>query len=89
MVRQVAMRHLGIIEDYALEQAYITKMIGISKTILTNYNEKAEIVRCIKSYPRKHERKIFLFGYQAIGGSEYPPMTTEDNDGAVAVSLQE
>ena len=26
----------------------------------------------MKQFPRKHSHKLFLFGYQAIGGSEFP-----------------
>lgn len=40
----------------------------------------------MKRYPRKHSRKLFLFGFQAIGGSEFP---ISETSAELCISIRE
>ena len=72
LVREVAIRHLGLIEDYILEQRYIEEILGRPFQPLQaskNYDQRENVYEYMKTFARKHDHKIFMFGYQSIGGS--------------------
>ena len=77
LLREVALRHLGILEDYYFEQQYICEVLGAANfssqvTSQPAYEDASDLWSYMQKYPRKHSRKLFLFGYQALGGSEFP-----------------
>ena len=72
MIRQATIRHLGVLEDYFLEREYISKVTGKKFEDLPsskNYEQSDNCFTYLHKYPRKHDHKIMLFGYQSVGGS--------------------
>ena len=82
-MREVTIRHLGLIEDYTFEQRYIEGLLGRRFEDLNtskNYDEREQAYSYMQKYARKHDQKIFLFGYQSIGGSERPLSEQQDQN---------
>lgn len=82
-MREVTIRHLGLIEDYTFEQRYIEGLLGRRFEDLNtskNYDEREQAYSYMQQYARKHDHKIFLFGYQSIGGSERPLSEQQDQN---------
>ena len=66
-------QHLGILEDHALDQHYVQNILRKPFTHIEsslNYDTKEKCGEYLQKYARKHDKKLFLFGYQAIGGSQ-------------------
>ena len=38
---------------------------------VSNYAEREELYSYMRKFVRKHDHKLFLFGYLSLGGSEY------------------
>ena len=81
------MRHLGVIDDYFQEQAYVASVVGgqgtkfeqIQDRIPTslNYETRGQFYNYLKRFARKNDYKLPLFGYQSIGGQEQPIIKPE------------
>ena len=72
LIRQVTIRHLGLLEDYSLEKSYIESVTGQkfdTTTATTNYGENANCYQFLHKYRRPHSHRIMLFGFQSVGGS--------------------
>ena len=90
LVREIAIRHMGLIEDSAHEKQYIEKVLGGPKfedlQVGLCYESREDLYSYMRRFARKHDQKLFLFGYQAIGGSEVP--ICEELSGASSVHEQ-
>lgn len=66
-------RHLGVVDDFALEQYYA------QQNSLPQYDTLEQLRSYLQQFPRKSAQKLFLFGFQSIGGIEVPKNSTVED----------
>ena len=87
LIKEITMRHLGVIDDYFQEQAYVSSVVGVQGTRFEeikasmptslNYESRQQFYDYMRRFARKNDYKLPLFGYQSIGGQDMPIIKPE------------